>query len=134
MALREVADGYFSNLNSIAVRLYDDFKETKSVHENRWSVFSENEKQKILNDSIIKPEIQLKYNLHSNEISSRKPNPKLIIEDNCSYHDEHSAPFSFKTKSQENLTIFESVVETPKTKELPTKEYVYFKVRLINKV
>ncbi|KAL3283496.1 hypothetical protein HHI36_006636 [Cryptolaemus montrouzieri] len=45
----------------------------------------------------------------------------IIDENNCTYRDEHSAPFSFKTKSQRDLTIFSSPQESNKKKSSRTR-------------
>ncbi|KAJ8955526.1 hypothetical protein NQ318_001355 [Aromia moschata] len=107
MSLKTTADEYFSSLNSIASRLYSDLNETKSSYEELWSTLSDKEQQDILSESIIKPEVSIKY-------GSKEENPKayyavkLIFDDHCSYRDEHSGPFSFRTQSQRDLSIFQT--------------------------
>lgn len=75
----------------------------------------------IINESIIKPEIVLKYALLDtlefdiNNPPVRKDNLmsffghehglRIIQDENTSYRDEHSAPFLYQTKSQLNLCV-----------------------------
>lgn len=75
----------------------------------------------IINESIIKPEIVLKYALLDaldfdiNDPPVRKDNLmsffgrehglRIIQDENMSYRDEHSAPFLYQTKSQLNLCV-----------------------------
>lgn len=112
MSLKSAADEYFSNLNPIASRLYQDLEETKSSYENLWTTLSEKDKETILTESVIKPEVCLKYPQHKAESEPRKYGVKLIFDDHCSYRDEHSSPFSFRTQSQRDLHLFHT--EKPK--------------------
>lgn len=117
MALQEVAAEYFKNLNPIATRLCDDLNEAKEDYEKLWGKLSDREKDQILNERIITPEIMLKYNKGKElEVEPIKYATKVVMDDHCSYTDEHSAPFSFRTPSQRDLTLFqkEIVKEEPK--------------------
>ncbi|KAF7272675.1 hypothetical protein GWI33_014577 [Rhynchophorus ferrugineus] len=86
MALEKVAEQYFKDLNPMASRIYSDLQDTKEAYEDLWTNLSEEEKDQILN------EIQDEYDLD------------IVLDD--SFRDEHSAPFSFRTRSQKNLAIF----------------------------
>lgn len=102
------AEEYFSSMNSIASRIYNDINETKAAYEELWNTLSSNEQEQILNECIIKPEVQMKYNYQEKcgRVNNQEYSSKIIIDDNnSSYRDEHSAPFSFKTRSQRDLTI-----------------------------
>lgn len=106
MSLQKIADEYFSNLNPIATRLYTDLQETKSSYEGLWATLSEKEQQTILSESVIKPEVSVKYFTSSQETENTKYAMKVIFDDHCSYKDEHSGPFSFRTQSQRDLSLF----------------------------
>lgn len=108
MSLKSVADEYFSNLNPIASRLCKDLQETKSSYDELWNTLSEKEQQTILTESIIKPEVSIKYYETKPETENRKYAVKLIFDDHCSYRDEHSGPFSFRTPSQRDLSLFQT--------------------------
>lgn len=110
MALNEVAGEYFCNMNSMAKRLWTDMEDTKAQYENLWGTLQEEDKNQILNDSIVKPHVFLKYSDVDDNSSKRSEAEKnyatkIIVDDHCSYHDEHSGPFSFHTKSQRDLTL-----------------------------
>lgn len=141
MALKEIADEYFSSINPLASRIYSDLNETKSSYEDIWGSLTEEEKSQIMNETIMKPEICLKYNKKPQVISVniRKKNEfatKFVVDDNCSYRDEHSAPFTFRTPSQRNLTLFsatdKNLSKTPtienKPKEIKPPLLIQFKV------
>lgn len=120
MALQNVAEEYFSKLNSIAKRMYEDMNETKASYDKLWTELEQVEQDEILNESIIKPEACLQYNLlktepqHISEFAV-----KTIVDDNnCTYRDEHSAPFTFRTPSQRDLRLLGAVKEVPKPKPL----------------
>ncbi|KAL1512969.1 hypothetical protein ABEB36_002464 [Hypothenemus hampei] len=106
MALENLASEYFRSLNTIASRLHADLEETKGAYEDLWKTLSKEEQDQILTESIIKPEVSVRY-----KTSEKKPCDeyavRIVMDDHCSYRDEHSGPFSFRTKSQRNLTVFE---------------------------
>lgn len=104
MSLNTIAEDYFKNLNSISTRLYHDLEEVKSTYEDLWENIPQKEQQIILSDSVIKPELIIKYNPTEKKIEEDFA-VKVIFEENCSYRDEHSGPFSFKTQSQRDLSI-----------------------------
>ncbi|XP_074030958.1 uncharacterized protein C1orf198 homolog [Leptinotarsa decemlineata] len=107
MALKRTADEYFRSMNSIATRLYEDMEDTKLSYEDLWSTLSEKEQQIIISESIIKPEISIKYTPREDDTKIEYAT-KLIFDDNCSYRDEHSGPFCFKTQSQRDLSIIQT--------------------------
>lgn len=109
MSLKNLADEYFGSLNPIAARMHTDMKEIKMSYENLWSTLSDDEKQQILCESIIKPEVLLKYaHMEKCEERTNEYAMKVVLDDNnCPYRDEHSGPFSFRTQSQRDLSIFE---------------------------
>uniref|UniRef100_A0A1A9WYB7 DUF4706 domain-containing protein n=1 Tax=Glossina brevipalpis TaxID=37001 RepID=A0A1A9WYB7_9MUSC len=163
---------YFTQLNPIATRIAYDINETKSTYGYLWDTLHYNEQNDIINDTLIKPEISLRYfndfvktadpniltkiphstnslaavvleNInkcdsavkisalevgeHLNEDRELKVEAKfgcdgrslrtyavqevalkLVHDDNSSlFHDEHSHPFSYRTKSQINLELMD---------------------------
>ncbi|KAF5300761.1 hypothetical protein FQA39_LY11006 [Lamprigera yunnana] len=112
MSLKEEAEEYFSKLNPIAKRLHADLTDTKAAYDKLWSTLTENEQNQILTESIIKPEVCLKYNSMNQNINKMNTYAlKIISDDNYTYRDEHSAPFSFRTPSQQDLRLFERTNE-----------------------
>lgn len=106
MPLKDIAEDYFSKINSMATRIHLDMVEIKSAHEDLWNTLQYEEQDRILSESIIKPEIRFKYNSAEIESNVNQYAVKVIIDDNCLYRDEHSGPFSFKTSSQRDLLLF----------------------------
>ncbi|KAL0858903.1 hypothetical protein ABMA27_011334 [Loxostege sticticalis] len=138
MALSAAAEEYFRTMNPLASKIHEDIVEAKSAYENMWETLTEKEKVEIINESIIKPEIALKYALLDaldfdlNEPPVRKDDlmsffgrehaQRIIQDENTSYRDEHSAPFLYQTKSQLNLCILaehRTPKETKPTSPLP---------------
>ncbi|XP_014231161.1 uncharacterized protein C1orf198 homolog [Trichogramma pretiosum] len=117
-ALSTLAEEYFCSINSLTKRIGEDIAATKDAYEGLWNTLSHEEKNQAVDETIIQPEVALKY--ASKNINSSKDNdcpeyyPKLRIQTGMKYviddsgstmrwKDEHSAPFSFMTQSQMNL-------------------------------
>ncbi|KAK4879579.1 hypothetical protein RN001_007725 [Aquatica leii] len=112
MSLQDKAEKYFSKLNPIAKRLHADLNDTKAAYDQLWSTLTVNEQNQILTESIIKPEVCLRYSLFKNDNDNKSNYAlKVISDDNYTYRDEHSAPFSFRTPSQRDLRLFERTNE-----------------------
>ncbi|KAI9575456.1 hypothetical protein GQX74_009722 [Glossina fuscipes] len=175
MTLNAIHD-YFAQLNPIATRIAYDINETKSSYEYIWDTLDCNEQDDIVNDTLIRPEISLRYlndffkpaDLNSltkipqstkslaavmlesfnkcdaegkipafaiekypNEAHELKEEAKygydgrnlrtfalqevalkFVHDDNlCVFYDEHSHPFSYRTKSQINLQLTDDCSE-----------------------
>ena len=126
MALRDVAEEYFGKMNSIAKRMYADMNETRAAYEDFWYALSEAKRNQILDESIVKPEICTRYHGTTTTGDAHVKNEfavKLVVEDNYTYRDEHSAPFSVRTPSQRNLSMFESSGEKGKGKSKSGREH-----------
>ncbi|XP_035456221.2 uncharacterized protein C1orf198 homolog [Spodoptera frugiperda] len=121
MALGAYAEEYFRSMNPIASKIHEDIEDAKNSYENIWETLTEKEKTEIINESLIKPDISLKYALldtldfdindppvRKDDLMSffgREHGQKLIQDEHTSYRDEHSSPFLYQTKSQLNLCI-----------------------------
>ncbi|KAL4720589.1 hypothetical protein ACJJTC_001892 [Scirpophaga incertulas] len=131
MALSAVAEEYFRTMNPLAAKIHEDIAEAKNAYENIWESLTEKEKVEIINESIIKPEIALKYALldtlefdlndppvRKDDLMSffgREHGQRTIQDEHTSYKDEYSAPFIYQTKSQLNLCALSEF----RTKEAP---------------
>lgn len=131
-SIESAADSYFSSINPIASKIKADINEVSSNYEHLWYEFKPQERNDVINEQLIKPDIILKY---IESMSSRKtkssdngtPSKSCLYDgrnlstfakiktglkknhddvSGISIRDEHSAPFSMKTKSQINLNIF----------------------------
>ncbi|XP_041970899.1 uncharacterized protein C1orf198 homolog [Aricia agestis] len=121
MALSAAAEEYFRTLNPIAAKIHEDITDAKTSYENIWDTLTEKERAEIIDESIIKPDIVLKYALldsldfdlndppvRKDDLMSffgREHGIRLIQDENISYRDEYSAPFLYQTKSQLNLCV-----------------------------
>nr|XP_031839226.1 uncharacterized protein C1orf198 homolog isoform X2 [Nomia melanderi] len=115
------AEQYFYSINPLAQRIGEDITATKEAYEGLWNTLSTAERNQAINETIIQPEVALKYTLKKVEFTKELPEwyPKLRIQTGMKYaidetgstlrwRDEHSAPFSFMTQSQMNLSIIDS--------------------------
>lgn len=156
----EISHNYFTNLNILTKKIEENINETKSKYTQEiWNRLNENEKNSIIDDELIKPEIALKYyqdddidindelllekknstfdgrNLYSYNAKLKLPN-KIIINDYGMCRDEHSAPFSFKTKSQINLNLFniKPTTSSEAIDETDTRRSIIEEIRLSSSV
>lgn len=119
------AEQYFYSINPLAQRIGEDITATKEAYEGLWNTLSIAEKNQAINETIIQPEVALKYTLKKSDLTKELPEwyPKLRIQTGMKYvidetgstlrwRDEHSAPFSFMTQSQMNLSIIDSTEDT----------------------
>ena len=115
------AEQYFYSINPLAQRIGEDITATKEAYEGLWNTLSTAERNQAINETIIQPEVALKYTLKKVELTKELPEwyPKLRIQTGMKYvidetgstlrwRDEHSAPFSLMTQSQMNLSIIDS--------------------------
>lgn len=116
------ADDYFFNINTLARRIGDDIESTKEAYEGLWSTLSLTEKNQAIDETIIQPEVAIKYTIKNIDTCNKDlPEwyPKLRIQTGLKHvidetgstlrwRDEHSGPFSFMTRSQMNLSILDN--------------------------
>ncbi|XP_043482389.1 uncharacterized protein C1orf198 homolog [Leptopilina heterotoma] len=121
--LSSIAEEYFYTINPLAQRIGEDVAATKDAYEGLWSTLSLSEQNQAIDETIITPEVALKYaakKIDSKELP--KSYPKLCIQTGMKFmvdetgstlrwRDEHSAPFSFMTQSQMNLSLSDSAEE-----------------------
>lgn len=151
------AEEYFHSINPIARRIGEDITATKEAYEGLWNTLNIAERNQAINETIIQPEVALKYTLKKVELTKELPEwyPKLCIQTGMKYvidetgsvstiqspkylcdklhnkltfsiklqtlrwRDEHSAPFSFMTQSQMNLSLIDPS-EDMKSKSIRT--------------
>lgn len=124
--LAEKAEQYFHSLNPIARRIGEDIIATKEAYEGLWNTLGIAEQNQAINETVIQPEVALKYALHKPTKDAYEFYPKLhiqtgmkrVIDETSTAHrlgwrDEHSAPFSFMTQSQLNLSVIDKRNESP---------------------
>lgn len=138
--MTELADGYFATINPIAAKIKLDISEVAGAYEHLWNRFSCLEQNDVINETLIRPELVLRYfdqlrssqadesnghlydAKHISTYAKQRTGLKRIQDDVCGvYRDEHSPPFAMRTKSQIALNVFErddgtcatDVIDTP---------------------
>ncbi|OXU17598.1 hypothetical protein TSAR_006999 [Trichomalopsis sarcophagae] len=122
--LSAIAEDYLYSINPLAKRIGEDVAATKDAYEGLWNTLSLEERNQALDETIIQPEVALKY-ASKNPSCKEFPDyyPKLRIQTGMKYmidetgstlrwKDEHSAPFSFMTQSQMNLNCLDQTVDS----------------------
>ncbi|XP_040575387.1 uncharacterized protein [Lepeophtheirus salmonis] len=119
--LRSVEE-YFGSMSSTSKRLMEDVSGVKSSYDSVWKELEDKEKEQILDESIVPPEVSLQYETPSPsqhtvfpryKVKAGQKTVRVEVEgennetSSYSYLDEHSAPFHWKTRSQQELR-FES--------------------------
>lgn len=107
---------YFSSINPLTKRVVGDVMLVEELLADRWSAMNLKEKDSALDDFFVKPDIRRVY--QDADRPERYPESfprltissgeKIIIDENndfWTWQDEHSAPFSWRSKSQEDLTL-----------------------------
>lgn len=84
--LTAVAEEYFYNINPLAKRIGEDVAATKDAYEGLWNTLSLDERNQAIDETIIQPEVALKYATKSLE-SKEFPDyyPKLKIQTGMKY-------------------------------------------------
>eukprot|EP00090_Calanus_glacialis_P013988 TRINITY_DN22618_c0_g1_i5.p1 TRINITY_DN22618_c0_g1~~TRINITY_DN22618_c0_g1_i5.p1 ORF type:complete len:403 (+),score=102.37 TRINITY_DN22618_c0_g1_i5:70-1278(+) len=122
--LQSYAEQYFSSNNFLNKKILEDISHVRDSYEDAWHGLEENEKEQVINEHIIFPEVMIQ---HAKNADQSKPQPtsfprlkirtgqKFIVEDGntsqsegngtYSYRDEHSSPFGWKTRSQQNINF-----------------------------
>lgn len=81
------AEQYFYSINPLAQRIGQDITATKEAYEGLWNTLSISERNQAINETIITPEVALKYTLKKVEITKELPEwyPKLRIQTGMKY-------------------------------------------------
>lgn len=106
--LTALAEDYFYNINPLAKRIGDDVAATKEAYEGLWNTLSLEERNQAVDETIIQPEVALKYTSKNLEASSELPiyYPKLRIQTGMKYMIDETGSVSNSTGScQEPMLI-----------------------------
>jgi hypothetical protein len=60
-SIQMFADAYFNSLNPIAERISIDVAATREAYENLWHTLSYKDRSQVIDETIIRPEVLLKY-------------------------------------------------------------------------
>lgn len=109
---------YFSLVNPLARKIIDDEKLLRNAVGNEWDQLDWQQQEKLIDDFMVDVSVRAKYASieKTNTYPSSFPNlkietgEKIIVdfENDCwTWQDEHSSPFNWRTKSQQDLTLLD---------------------------
>ncbi|XP_022071196.1 uncharacterized protein C1orf198 homolog [Acanthochromis polyacanthus] len=101
---------YFSSINSMAKKIMQEREKIKAKHGSSWEKMTPQEQDNAIDNCMMDPHIRARYAMHRVDREEVVCYPKLLIqtgqkivhfgEEDITWQDEHSAPFSWETKSQ----------------------------------
>ncbi|XP_057679247.1 uncharacterized protein C1orf198 homolog [Corythoichthys intestinalis] len=106
---------YFSSINSMAKKIMQEREKIKHKHGSTWEKMSPQEQDNAIDNWMMDPHIRARYAMHRVDREEVVCYPKLLIqtgqkivhfgEEDITWQDEHSAPFSWETKSQLEFSL-----------------------------
>jgi len=115
-AVQNQIDSYFSSINPVAKKISQDCGNFREKYGEEWNNFTLEQQDQLIDNYIIDPNVAEKYDVLDREdlpvcFPKYRVNcgEKIVVdfdqEDGWTWQDEHSGPFSWKTKSQQDLTL-----------------------------
>jgi len=74
------ADSYFNSLNPIAKRISIDVAATREAYENLWHTLSYKDRSQVIDETIIRPEVVLKYTYNAEDKPENECFPRLRLQ------------------------------------------------------
>uniref|UniRef100_A0A8C2I8K0 Chromosome 1 open reading frame 198 n=1 Tax=Cyprinus carpio TaxID=7962 RepID=A0A8C2I8K0_CYPCA len=112
---------YFSSINPMARKIMEEREKIKERYGATWDQMSPVEQDTAIDDGMLDPRIRARYAMHRVEREELVCFPKLLLqtgqktvhfgEEDLTWQDEHSAPFSWETKSQMEFSIISGAPE-----------------------
>ncbi|XP_054474058.1 uncharacterized protein C1orf198 homolog [Anoplopoma fimbria] len=106
---------YFSSINSMANKIMQERKKIEAEHGSSWEKMTPQEQDSAIDNGMMDPHIRARYAMHRVDREEVVCYPKLLIqtgqkivhfgEEDITWQDEHSAPFSWETKSQLDFSL-----------------------------
>uniref|UniRef100_A0AAQ5YA94 DUF4706 domain-containing protein n=1 Tax=Amphiprion ocellaris TaxID=80972 RepID=A0AAQ5YA94_AMPOC len=106
---------YFSSINSMAKKIMQEREKIKAKHGSSWEKMTPQEQDNAIDNCMMDPHIRARYAMHRVDREEVVCYPKLLIqtgqkivhfgEEDITWQDEHSAPFSWETKSQLEFSL-----------------------------
>ncbi|KAK5879752.1 hypothetical protein CesoFtcFv8_022844 [Champsocephalus esox] len=106
---------YFSSINSMARKIMQERKTIEEKHGPTWEKMTHQEQDSAIDNEMMDPQIRARYAMHRVDREEVPCYPKLLIqtgqkivhfgEEDMTWQDEHSAPFSWETKSQLDFSL-----------------------------
>ncbi|XP_053499537.1 uncharacterized protein C1orf198 homolog [Ictalurus furcatus] len=112
---------YFSSINSMARKIMQEREKIKEKYGSAWEDMSPAEQDTAIDDGMMEPKIRARYAMHRMDREELVCYPKMLIqtgqkivhfgEEDLTWQDEHSAPFSWETKSQLEFSVITGTSE-----------------------
>uniref|UniRef100_UPI003AAE3FC5 uncharacterized protein C1orf198 homolog isoform X3 n=1 Tax=Centroberyx gerrardi TaxID=166262 RepID=UPI003AAE3FC5 len=112
---------YFSSINSMAKKIMQEREKIKAKHGSAWEKMTTNEQDNAIDNWMMDPHIRARYAMHRVDRDEVVCYPKLLIQtgqkivhfgdEDITWQDEHSAPFSWETKSQLEFSLIAGPVD-----------------------
>ncbi|KAF7694475.1 uncharacterized protein C1orf198 homolog [Silurus meridionalis] len=106
---------YFSSINSMARKIMQEREKIKEKYGSAWEGMSPEEQDTAIDDGMMEPRIRARYTMHRTDREEVPCYPKMVIqtgqkivhfgEEDITWQDEHSAPFSWETRSQMEFSV-----------------------------
>lgn len=122
---------YFSSINSMARKIMQERERIKARHGPTWDKMTPQEQENAIDSGIVDPHIRARYAMHRIDREDVVCYPKLKIEtgqkivhfgeEDITWQDEHSAPFSWETKSQLEFSLSASADQGVSTPQADSK-------------
>ncbi|CAH2249427.1 Hypothetical predicted protein [Pelobates cultripes] len=108
---------YFSSLNSMAKKIMQDKERIREKYGAQWDKMPPREQDEAIDKVLVDPQLQTRYALHRGAadpqsvpcypVLKTQTGQKVVHfgEEDITWQDEHSAPFSWETKSQMEFSI-----------------------------
>ncbi|XP_073413739.1 uncharacterized protein C1orf198 homolog [Dendrobates tinctorius] len=116
---------YFSSLNSMTKKIMQDKERVRERYGAQWEKMQPKEQDEAIDKSMVDPELEKRYALHrslghtesvpSYPVLKTQTGQKVVHfgEEDITWQDEHSAPFSWETRSQIDFSIASLTSQEP---------------------
>ncbi|XP_015680392.1 uncharacterized protein C1orf198 homolog [Protobothrops mucrosquamatus] len=117
---------YFSSLNPMARKIMAEKERIRERYGPDWERLPPRQQDEIIDKSLVQPQVQARYAAHRGAARDSPPPvcyPNLRLntgqkvvhfgDEDITWQDEHSAPFSWETKSQMEFSIASLLIQEP---------------------
>ncbi|XP_028809022.1 uncharacterized protein C1orf198 homolog [Denticeps clupeoides] len=133
--MEELKFQYFSSINSMARKIMEEREKIKEQHGSDWDKMTPNEQDAAIDNGMMDPQVRARYALHRVDREEVACYPKLLLhtgqktvhfgDEDLTWQDEHSAPFSWETRSQMEFSLVsaapDQAVSAPLSESKPNK-------------
>lgn len=132
-----ISAAYFESINPLTRKIVQETQMVKSLFTEKWETFDEKRRDDILDDYFVHPDVRDRYKEYgkgdvypiSYPVLKVQMGEKIVVDetnDFWTWQDEFSGPFSWKTKSQQDLTLLdlepEQMTKQSKTRRRSSKD------------